>query len=141
MADLETKDEARTDFVPSEGLSTAGTPQLLIALLSKPQVVHVDIIHLTEAMELLAIHGRNELVEKTKPKWRIYLDQVWCGGSGRRVESVCSYTAPHTQLIGPMPIMIWYERVLAMGFLLGTRGSACCCIVVHVPSPTYTGLP
>lgn len=43
-----------------------------------------------EAMELLQIHGRNELPEKTIPKWYIFLSLFW----------------------EPMPIMIWIAIVI-----------------------------
>ncbi|GLC35934.1 hypothetical protein PLESTB_000520900 [Pleodorina starrii] len=45
--------EARTDFTPSEGLTSA------------------------EADELLKVHGRNELEEKVTPSWLIFLRQLY----------------------------------------------------------------
>jgi len=54
------------DFVPSKGLTTEG------------------------ARALLAIHGRNELEEVVRPKWLIFLEQLWA----------------------PMPIMIWIAIIV-----------------------------
>lgn len=106
MAELETKDAGRSEFVPSEGLSTAGTllgvptlhrgvinPNAGITTPHTPQPCRI-----TEAKELLAIHGRNELTEKTKSKFRIYLDQVWL------IDCVCS-----TRSHAPTPPAHWAD--------------------------------
>jgi len=46
-----------------------------------------------QAQELLEKWGRNELAEKTKPKWLIFLEQLW----------------------QPMPIMIWIAAITEAG--------------------------
>ncbi|KAK9815431.1 hypothetical protein WJX72_003597 [[Myrmecia] bisecta] len=79
----EDKEEPKKDFVPSTGLTTK------------------------DATDLLAIHGRNELEEKSTPSWVIFLKQLY----------------------GPMPIMIWIAIVIEFaiqnyidaGILLGIQ--------------------
>lgn len=46
-----------------------------------------------EADKLLLVHGRNELPEKTVPKWYIFISQLW----------------------QPMPIMIWLAAIVEAG--------------------------
>jgi magnesium-transporting ATPase (P-type) len=46
-----------------------------------------------EAAKLLEIHGKNELPEKSDPKWLIFLRQFWA----------------------PMPIMIWIAIIIEIG--------------------------
>lgn len=43
-----------------------------------------------EALELLRIHGKNELADRKTPKWLILLQQFWA----------------------PMPIMIWIAAIV-----------------------------
>lgn len=67
MADAE--EDIIKSFTPSKGLTSA------------------------EAARLLAIHGRNELEDKKKPKWLIFIEQLWA----------------------PMPIMIWIAAFTEAG--------------------------
>jgi magnesium-transporting ATPase (P-type) len=46
-----------------------------------------------EATKLLEVHGRNELPEKSDPKWLLFLRQFWA----------------------PMPIMIWIAIIIEIG--------------------------
>ena len=60
---------AKKDFVASKGLTSR------------------------EALDLLAVHGKNELEDKSVPKWLIFLQQLWA----------------------PMPIMIWIAAITEAG--------------------------
>ncbi|KAJ1383640.1 hypothetical protein B484DRAFT_341871 [Ochromonadaceae sp. CCMP2298] len=58
----------------------------------------------SQAVLLLEKYGRNELPEKSTPKWYIFVSQLW----------------------QPMPIMIWLAAIIEAGienFLVSTEGA------------------
>jgi H+-transporting ATPase len=72
---------------------------------------YVVLLWFSEAEELLKQYGRNELVEKKVPSWRVFLKQLY----------------------QPMPIMIWIAIIieaaiqnwLDMGILLAIQVGSC----------------